>query len=726
MNMKTIEIKRADDHFLYRGDRIINFRPVLFISLSFGLGIFSSFFLGLHSLWINFAWLIAPVIVCIRRIFRKKVEWNILLFAAVLCALFSIGSLSFGMHVAAFEKIPAMNGDCAVMGSVEEISESGDATVYTLDNLLIVNGETAVELDGRMEVYVYGDSDLSIGMKCAFEANITTNDAYSYGRVNSSAIISRLRYRTNVNAENIIFAGEEKVNAFIAVRKEVRGVLFETMSDSNASLAYAMLTGNSGLIEDEVLQNFRYGGIAHIFAVSGLHIGVIYGLLALLFRKIRCNRFIKLAIILIVLFFYVGVCGFSPSSVRAFVMCAVLQTAESMGWQYDRLNSVSLAAFVVLLINPVYLFAVGFQLSLAAAASIIVMGGHISRLLERTGKIPAKICSAIGVALSAQAGTFPILIDCFGYVSAISLFLNLIFVPVISAVYSVIFIFTALACVLPFASGVLLFLPEYLLELAVAPIMLLEFKTALICGFSFGGAMLLWYAAIFLASDKINLKILPKSIGVGLLCCILIAVLLVRNAVFPYEAVLSLHSYYGNDVLLLRQAEKKYLIAMGAANGKQLERLFLQENISYLDGVIILAPEAQINAGVPIILKYVDFKNLYVDGNGNFADSFQKIEVIEEDSFFQLGEADCCFLDGNSLYINVLGADVLICGEALDGQVPDCDLLIAEEYSEELCWKCLPEQEVYFEKTEGKLNLYSAGDLQFVWKNDIITMKRAV
>ena len=69
---------------------------------------------------------------------------------------------------------------------------------------------------------------------------------------------------------------------------------------------------------------------------------------------------------------------------------------------------------------------------------------------------------------------------------------------------------------------------------------------------------------------------------------------------------------------------------------------------------------------------------------------------------------------------------MLICGEALDGQVPDCDLLIAEEYSEELCWKCLPEQEVYFEKTEGKLNLYSAGDLQFVWKNDIITMKRAV
>ena len=127
------------------------------------------------------------------------------------------------------------------------------------------------------------------------------------------------------------------------------------------------------------MQNFRYGGIAHIFAVSGLHIGVIYGLLYGILRRLRVKGFVRLPVVFAALLFYCGVCGFSPSSVRALVMCTVLMIADAAGYAYDRLNSVSAASLVVLVINPVYLFSVGFQLSVAAAAGIIVLGGHLGR-----------------------------------------------------------------------------------------------------------------------------------------------------------------------------------------------------------------------------------------------------------------------------------------------------------------------------------------------------------
>ena len=130
------------------------------------------------------------------------------------------------------------------------------------------------------------------------------------------------------------------------------------MDDSTAAITCAMLTGNSGFMDEDVLQNFRYGGVAHIFAVSGLHIGIVYLLLSKLFKKLRLNFLLRFLLITAGLIFYAGVCSFSPSSVRALVMCVVMMALKFKGAQYDRLNSVSIASLAVLVINPVYLFSV--------------------------------------------------------------------------------------------------------------------------------------------------------------------------------------------------------------------------------------------------------------------------------------------------------------------------------------------------------------------------------
>lgn len=711
-------------HFIYSGDRMVNFRPFFLLSLGFGLGIFCCVYLGLQSLWLNFLLLPAAAIVLFA---CKKKRMAALLFACLVFALFTLGALSFSMRIAAFERVPAVSGHCVVRGVVEDVGRTEQTDVFTFGSLMIVSetGER-FETDHRMQVYVYGDTGaapLTVGTVAVFETQPQTYDVWSYGRINSTAVIDRVRYRAFVGAEEFYVVEERGSDLFSAVRGRIEEVLFESMDEESAALSFAMLTGNSGFLEEDLLQNFRYGGIAHIFAVSGLHIGILAGLLYALCKRLRLRPYISLPTIAAILIFYSGVCGFSPSSLRAVVMCLVPMLATALGKNCDRLNSVSIAALAVLLIHPAYLFSVGFQLSIAAAAGIILVGGNLSRLLSRIRFLPGKISSAFSVAFSAQMCTFPILIDAFGYTSGLSLLLNLLFIPVISAVFSVLFACTAAACAVPVAAGWLLYLPSYLLRFAVLLITLIEFDVLLICGFSFGGLAALWFLLCWLITDKINLRPALRGGACIVLCAVLTVTMVFRNVPIGYEAVMTVHSYYGSNILLLRSGEERYLIAAGAPDEEHLQTLFLKEGIKELDGVIILAAPRDVNTAVPVLLAHASFDVLYVPASANFPDAFQTVDVKEVRGFFYLGETPACFAGESALYLNICGAGTVVAASAEEG-LPRCDLLLAPSPSDSFA-ACAPSCEIYFEKAQGKLSVYSAGDLQIGWKNDIISVKSA-
>ena len=91
------EEKRKRTEFLFRGDRIVNFRPVLFLSLGFGLGIFLSYLLGIRALWLNLLLLPALSFVLFRRL-RRRPCGGLLLFFVLLFALFAGRALLFRAH----------------------------------------------------------------------------------------------------------------------------------------------------------------------------------------------------------------------------------------------------------------------------------------------------------------------------------------------------------------------------------------------------------------------------------------------------------------------------------------------------------------------------------------------------------------------------------------------------------------------------------------------------
>lgn len=719
--------KLPKEHFLYCGDRVINFRPVFFLSLSFGLGIFFCLLFGLRSLFGALAFLPAALLcLLIRRKRLTKYFLSYLLLAVIaLSSFYLLGALSFSVRIGNFEAQPVAEGDCLLFGKVEESAASQEYDCYTVGDLtLFCEGSGEIfETDYRIRIYVYrGGNSFSSGDVLSVSADVETYDVWSYGRLNASAILDKVRYRAFVSAEDIQKIGDRGTDFFGSVNTYVREILYAGMDDENASLAYAMLTGNSGFMDEDVLQNFRYGGVAHIFAVSGLHIGIVYALFSAVLKKFRLSPYLRIPIVCAALIFFSGVCGFSPSSVRALVMCVVLMVTSAAGTGLDRLNSVSFAALAVLVVDPVYLFSVGFQLSVAAAAGIIVLGGHLSRILYRIPHFPRKAAFALGTAVSAQVCTFPILVDCFGYTSGLSLVLNLFFIPVISAVFSLLFVCTLLACIFPFAAAWLLFVPKYFLSVAVLPIMALDLKLLLICGFSFGGCAAIWYLGVWLLTDKVNLKRWVKAVCTSVLCVVFVLCMAVRNLPLGYETLLTVHGYYGSGFVLVRQEKQTLLVSFGELNAEHVERVFLKEGIDHVDAFIPVGGAQAASSALPVLLRYCSVERMYVSAEWGFVNSFRTVEVEEKNAVFAVCGVYADFIGEEALFLYADGTEFVLADAApQEGVLPDCDLLIARD--EEAADFCLCKGQVFLERSEGNLSVHTYGDLQICRKNDIISVK---
>ncbi len=289
-------------------------------------------------------------------------------------------------------------------------------------------------------------------------------------------------------------------------------------------------------LEDDFLNNVRYGGIAHIFAVSGLHIGVLFGGLVALFQKFgrkKVPKIVKFVCVVAVLVFYCGICGFTASSKRALICCSVGYFFTLTGMKPDFLETVGCSGIVILVLSPVELFSVGFALSFSASLGIAFLGSTVFNVLddgffsnekpfrgnpkfktyltvERKRK-KDNVLNFIAICISAQVFTIPVQLYFFGYVSGVGLLLNFIFVPIISACFSGVVVTTVASCILPFVAKYILFIPNALTEGVC-----LFFHVVDLSAFQIRVSMptwciFLWYFIAILLSNKINKQIWQKE-----------------------------------------------------------------------------------------------------------------------------------------------------------------------------------------------------------------------
>lgn len=516
--------------------RMVNFRPVFSCVCFLMAGILLSYLRIVKEMSVTL-WVVVGLLAPWLFIGSIKNKSRFLAYVLVFYFSFYLGGTSFSLTVGDYRDSASYSGEYCVVGTVVEkdISSGGGTVMF---NHLEVDGK---EEKGRLSVFLSEEDFVALQYcdKVSLRLELHTNASLTgfYG------------FRAEAIADRDLYTGSEVYSyevvgrAFspgVYLRGRIQSTLYSVMDEEAAAVVSAVLLGDTSGMDDGLLQNIRYGGVAHIFAVSGLHIGAVFAFCVLAFRRNRIPAPIRFVIIGGVLLLYGGVCGYSASVIRAIVTCLVLYGCTILGIKYDALESLSLAAYIVFSVFPTLLFGVGAQLSFCACLGILLLArplqegiGYVVfgvadfvkyRVLKWAKPMPVdmfredtgpkslarqaadKTIAFLSASLAAQVGTVPILYLAFGYLSTVSLLLNFLFVPIITIGFAPMLAVVLVSVLLPFVKGVLLYVLGVIVNLLILPFHAVDFSQGVLTSLSLGAAaMLCYYLSVLFVSDKINI-----------------------------------------------------------------------------------------------------------------------------------------------------------------------------------------------------------------------------
>ena len=238
-----------------------------------------------------------------------------------------------------------------------------------------------------------------------------------------------------------------------------RGILLDRLADSGVdgdayAVVAAMALGDKSALTHEIRDTYSVSGASHVLALSGLHLGIIYGLLWLLLPHRRWPA-VSQTVILIAIWLYVLLVGMPVSVVRSAVMLTVYGILSIAHRNKMSVNALAFTAIVMLLWNPEWLFDIGFQLSFMAVLAILlfvpVFEDMFSAQYLQEHRWFRRVWGLVAVSVSAQIGVAPLIAYYFGRLSTYFLLTNFIVLPaayLILGLSLIVLLFPSLAYIL--------------------------------------------------------------------------------------------------------------------------------------------------------------------------------------------------------------------------------------------------------------------------------------
>ncbi|MDP3313495.1 ComEC/Rec2 family competence protein [Lutibacter sp.] len=223
----------------------------------------------------------------------------------------------------------------------------------------------------------------------------------------------------------------------------------------------ALLLGEKTTISDELLQDYSKSGAIHILAVSGLHVGLLLLILNFLFRPLHSfknGKTYAVIAVVILLWMYALIAGLSASVVRAVTMFTALAIGMQLNRPTNVYNTLVVSMFILLLINPFYLFEIGFQMSYIAVFSIVWIQPKLMELWYPRFWLTKKVWQLLTVSVAAQMGVLPLSLLYFHQFPGLFFVSNLVVIPFLGFVLGLGLLVIVLAMLnfLPFWLGELL------------------------------------------------------------------------------------------------------------------------------------------------------------------------------------------------------------------------------------------------------------------------------
>ncbi len=281
--------------------------------------------------------------------------------------------------------------------------------------------------DERLKNWRYGDTIIS---KLTFLPlpKPANPHAFDYGNLLRKRQIYTLARAKTASTTHSVATDFSIIRLAKSVQNYLVGILKRYLPDPKVrGFLQAMTLGDKTSLSPEIRLDFANTGVVHILAVSGLHVGILFGLLNLLFRplrKTRRGRVVLVGIGLCVIWGFAFISGLSVSVLRAATMFSILQLNMLSLRPYQIYNSVALSALLLLLYNPFYIYEIGFQLSYCAVLGIVTFVPMWNRKLANP--ILGKLKTLALVSISAQFGIAPLILYYFHQFPSYFLLTNIV------------------------------------------------------------------------------------------------------------------------------------------------------------------------------------------------------------------------------------------------------------------------------------------------------------
>jgi competence protein ComEC len=301
----------------------------------------------------------------------------------------------------------------------------GEPTRFAPERTVLVLGVDGVDeapRSGRLQITVYGES-AAFGEGQRVRAELRLHRASSFKNPGG------FDYRQHLERHGILVVGTVRADRVtvlddpgptwpVKIRRAAREGIAQALPPASAALLAGLLLGERTALPPETDTAFRRAGVYHVLAVSGFNVALIAGATFALLSLVRLPRRVAAAVAIVVVAGFAAVVGFQPSVLRAAIMATLVLGALLLEREASVLNSLALAAIVILALRPGDLHDPGFQLSFAASAGIVM--APLPRGL---------VAGAVGVSLAAELAVLPITLAHFNQLSLIGPLANVFAVP---------------------------------------------------------------------------------------------------------------------------------------------------------------------------------------------------------------------------------------------------------------------------------------------------------
>ncbi|HBH12493.1 MAG: Late competence protein ComEC, DNA transport [Clostridiales bacterium 38_11] len=420
----------------------------LFAALSLIMGILSG-----YSQYLNVFMVIALLPILLATGCHLIKNKNRCVFALFLLSFFVFGYFAT-LNDAANPLENHYGKEASVSGIIKTINRYDDSREYMS---VVIESEIRIEDIGFNEnllVYIKRNKDISPGMSITGIGQLS--------KPNRATNFLEFDYRNYLNSQGIraIFFMDEGFEVDQKIRfnykiqnsfqQYITSVLDNNLNIEESNLLKGILLGDRTYIDEEILSNIRKLGVAHILAISGLHIGIIILSLNSILRALRLKRSVRIAISLLISWVYGYLIGFPASVSRALIMTSVISIGYLSHRRYNPLNSMIVTMMAMLIFKPLWLFDIGFQLSFAAVASIITYLKFVDIYSLH------RFSTGLVLLIIIQLFTLPISIYYFNYFPLLSLMANMIFIPIVSYILSITILALGINLIIPWIASVLL------------------------------------------------------------------------------------------------------------------------------------------------------------------------------------------------------------------------------------------------------------------------------